>query len=102
MKIGLIGSGGREHAMARAFCRQSTRDSIFVFGSHKNPGIDLLAAETVVGMLGDVPAIVEYFAAKKVDYVAVGPEVSLDGGRCGRIAVSGHTDSWCKSGAGSN
>ena len=44
MKVGLIGSGGREYAMAKAFCRHPERNSLFVFASHHNPGIDLIAS----------------------------------------------------------
>ena len=80
MKIGLIGSGGREHAMAKAFCRYPERDSLFVFASHRNPGIELIATETVVGKLDDVSAIVNYFVAHRVDFVAVGPESPLMAG----------------------
>lgn len=89
MKIGLIGSGGREHAMALAFCRDDARDSLYVFASHHNPGIDLLATDTVVGKLDDATAIVEYFTSKKVDFVAVGPESPLMAGAVDALRSAG-------------
>ena len=89
MKIGLIGSGGREHAMANAFCRQPERDSLFVFASHHNPGIEMIAAETIVGKLNDASAIVDYFLAKEVAFVAVGPESPLMAGAVDALRAAG-------------
>ena len=89
MRIGLIGSGGREHAMAKAFCRQPVRDSLFVFASHHNPGIDMIATDTIVGKLNDVTAIVNYFLEKEVDFVAVGPEVPLMAGAVDALRFAG-------------
>ena len=89
MKIGLIGSGGREHAMAKAFCRQPERDSLFVYASHINPGIDMIATDTLVGKLNDASAIVDYFILKKVDFVAVGPEAPLMAGAVDALREAG-------------
>ena len=89
MKIGLIGSGGREHAMAKALSRWLDRDSLFVFASHHNPGIDTLATNTKIGKLDDVAAIVDYFIEKKVDFVAVGPESPLMTGAVDALRAAG-------------
>jgi phosphoribosylamine---glycine ligase len=89
MKIGLIGSGGREHAMAKAFCRQPECVSLFVFASHANPGINLLADETVIGKLNDVSAIVDYFVGHEVAFVAVGPEAPLLAGAVDALRAAG-------------
>ncbi|MCD4674150.1 MAG: phosphoribosylamine--glycine ligase [Anaerolineaceae bacterium] len=89
MRIGLIGSGGREHAMAKALRRQLERDTLFVYASHHNPGIDHLADETLVGSLADASAIVEFFSAHQVDFVAVGPEVPLMAGAVDALRAAG-------------
>jgi phosphoribosylamine--glycine ligase len=80
MNVGLIGSGGREHAMALALCRRPERDSLYVYASHHNPGIDRLATATTIGSLADAPAIIAFFSAHAVDVVAVGPEAPLMAG----------------------
>lgn len=80
MKIGLIGSGGREHALAKALTRNSHRDKLYVYASHQNPGIVTLATDVRVDNLGDIHAIERYFSAQQVDLIVVGPEVPLMAG----------------------
>jgi len=77
MKIGLIGSGGREHAIANALVRNQKRDSLYVFAGHKNPGIERLAENIAIGPVTDVNSILGYFEKVDVDFVIVGPEVPL-------------------------
>lgn len=77
MKIGLIGNGGREHALAKAFMRNKERDTLFVYANEHNPGIDSLAANTHLGSYTNTSAILDYFKAQKVDFVMVGPEAPL-------------------------
>jgi len=89
MKIGLIGSGGREHAIAKALCKNPSRDSLFVYGSHLNPGIERLAASLITGSMQDVEKIKEYFIANKVDLVVVGPEVPLIEGASDSLRAQG-------------
>ena len=80
MKIGLIGSGGREHALAKGLTKFSNRDLLFVYGSHINPGISLIAENLTTGSLTDLHAISEFFSHNEVDYVIVGPETPLMAG----------------------
>ena len=89
MRIGLIGSGGREHAIAKTLCKNSSRDSLFVYGSHLNPGIEKLAASSTTGSMQDVEKIKEYFIEKKVDLVVVGPEVPLIAGASDSLRAEG-------------
>jgi len=77
MKIGLIGSGGREHALAKVLCKHSERDSLYVYASHLNPGIRRLAAGMTIGGMQDIERISEFFLENKVELVVVGPEVPL-------------------------
>ncbi len=96
MKIGLVGSGGREHALSRALARDRKRDALFVFGSHVNPGVEGLAQEICVGSLKDFGSVIDFFGARGVDLVVIGPEVPLTGGlvdelRARRIPAVGPT-----------
>ena len=76
MKILVVGSGGREHAIVRALLRTAT-GPIEVLCAPGNPGIakDARCFSDVDG--DDVPALVALAKAEAVDLVAVGPEVPL-------------------------
>ena len=76
MKVGLIGNGGREHAIALGLCgNQSTK--LFVAANEKNNGIlDLAEDYQQIGFL-DPQAITNYFVKHQVDFVVVGPEATL-------------------------
>jgi len=89
MKIGLIGSGGREHAIAKALCKDTQRDSLFVFGNHLNPGIQKIAEDTFLGDVHDLQKIDDFFTAKCVELVVVGPEVPLISGISDQLRSKG-------------
>jgi phosphoribosylamine--glycine ligase len=80
MKIGLVGSGGREHALAKALVRDPQNNSLFVIGSHQNPGIVRLAQESRVMDLTQIKSITEFFISKGTDLVVIGPELPLMAG----------------------
>lgn len=77
MRIGLIGSGGREHAIAKAVMRNRSRDSLYVYGSHLNPGIQRIAASYATGDLCDHKTIDDFFSTNRVDFVIIGTETPL-------------------------
>lgn len=88
MKIGLLGSGGREHAMAIALAK-SRHDTLFVFASHRNPGIERLAERVNIGGLTDLPRVVDYFRSLAVDYVVIGPEAPVSLGVVDQLHQAG-------------
>jgi phosphoribosylamine--glycine ligase len=77
MKIGLVGSGGREHALALALTRNPEHDRLVVFGSSLNPGLLRMAEKVEIGRMNDAAAIDAFMRAEKVDLVVVGPEAPL-------------------------
>ncbi len=89
MKIGLIGSGGREHAIAKALCKDQQRDSLFVYGNHLNPGIQKIAASSIIGDMQDLQKIEDFFMANGVEMVVVGPEVPLISGVSDQLRSKG-------------
>lgn len=89
MRIGLIGSGGREHAIAKILAKNRGRDSLYVYGSHLNPGIQKLAALSSVGSMQDVETMKDFFTENKVELVVVGPEVPLIAGVSDRLRRQG-------------
>ena len=93
MKILLIGSGGREHALADALSRENT--VVDLLAAPGNPGIATLARIAPVGG-SDYPALMALAEAESVNLVVVGPEAPLAAGlvdqmRQRGIAVFGPT-----------
>jgi phosphoribosylamine---glycine ligase len=76
MKMGLIGNGGREHAMARRLCENPSA-ALSVAAGAKNAGIMDLAVDYAVTGFKHTAEVVDYFTARKVDWVVVGPEATL-------------------------
>lgn len=77
IKILLIGSGAREHAIAHALKLAKEEVELFVYGSNLNPGIKELAADYKVGPLKSNTAMASYASLAHVDLAIVGPENPL-------------------------
>jgi len=97
MKVGLIGNGGREHAIARSLCLGG-KVRLFTAASSSNPGIRDLSENYQITELDDLQAITTYFNDKDVDLVIVGPEKPLIAGivdliRQSEIPIVGPTQS---------
>jgi phosphoribosylamine--glycine ligase len=84
MRVLLIGSGGREHAIARSLLRSSQLDSLFVA-----PGNAGTAAFNVELDVDDHDAVVAWSADNSIDLVVVGPEVPLVNGIADRLRDAG-------------
>jgi phosphoribosylamine---glycine ligase len=81
MKILVIGSGGREHALAWK-CAQSERVStVFVAPGNAGTALDDKLQNVDIEVM-DFPALAEFAAAKGVDLIIVGPEAPLVTGIC--------------------
>lgn len=88
MKVLVVGSGGREHAIVRALARTwSGEGDLEILCAPGNPGIaaDARCVPEVGGE--DVPALVELAKSEAVDLVAVGPEVPLVDGLVDALAA---------------
>src|SRR5690349_8034976 len=90
MKILVVGSGGREHAIVRALARTwNGGDSLEILCAPGNPGIER-DARCIPEVSGeDVPALVDLAVGEAVDLVAVGPEVPLVEGLVDALAAAG-------------
>ncbi len=90
MKVLVVGSGGREHAIVRALARTWSGDGeLEILCAPGNPGIEL-DARCVPDVGGeDLPALVELAKREAVDLVAVGPEVPLVDGLVDELAAVG-------------
>lgn len=77
MKILVIGSGGREHALVWRLRQESPRATIYA--APGNPGIDPLAERVSIGS-NDLDALVDFAGARGVGLTVVGPEAPLAAG----------------------
>ena len=86
MNILLIGSGGREHALAWAIANSSLCDKLFV--APGNPGIGQIARLAEV-KLTDHAAIVAFCRQETIGLVVVGPEAPLVAGLADDLQSAG-------------
>ncbi len=86
MNILLIGSGGREHALAWAIANSSLTDTLFC--SPGNAGI-AQEAEIVALNADDPAAIINFCNANSIGLVVVGPEAPLVAGLADQLRNAG-------------
>ena len=86
MKIPLIGSGGREHALAGALVRSPRCSALFT--APGNPGTARLGTNVVLDV-GDHAAVVAFCRTMGIGLVVVGPEAPLVAGLVDDLAAAG-------------
>ncbi len=74
MKILIVGSGGREHALAWKIAKSPRATKVFC--APGNGGTRMIAENVPIGD-GDVPALLEFAAREAIDLTVVGPELPL-------------------------
>lgn len=80
MNILIVGSGAREHAIAKALQRSKHQPKIFCYASSHNPGIAALTKNYHVGDINDVQAVLHIAEKWKIDFAIIGPEAPLEKG----------------------
>ncbi|MBI79728.1 MAG: phosphoribosylamine--glycine ligase [Gammaproteobacteria bacterium] len=79
-KILIIGSGAREHAIAKSLDKSHHKKELFCLASNLNPGIANICKEIVVDNIND-PNIVKNYAQKvNATFAIIGPENPLENG----------------------
>ena len=86
MNILLIGSGGREHALAWAIAASPLCDKLFV--APGNPGIGQIARNVEL-TVSDHAAVIAFCRAEQIGLVVVGPEAPLVAGLADDLATEG-------------
>jgi phosphoribosylamine--glycine ligase len=86
MNILLIGSGGREHALAWAISSSPMCDRLFV--APGNPGIGQIARNVDLSV-SDHAAVIAFCRAETIGLVVVGPEAPLVAGLADDLAAAG-------------
>ncbi|WED42360.1 phosphoribosylamine--glycine ligase [Legionella cardiaca] len=80
MKILLIGSGAREHAIVRALARSPKKTELYCYGNFINPGIKQLTADYSQGIITDCATIITLAKKWGIELVIIGPEAPLEQG----------------------
>jgi phosphoribosylamine--glycine ligase len=86
VKVLLLGSGGREHALAAALSRSPLLTDLIV--APGNPGTATLGRNVSLD-LADHAAILDLARSEAVDFVVVGPEAPLVAGLIDRLTEAG-------------
>jgi phosphoribosylamine--glycine ligase len=86
MRVLIVGSGGREHALAWAIAFSPLMSKLFV--APGNPGTAEFC-ENVAIRATDVAGLVEFAVAQKIDLVIPGPEAPLVAGIADAMAAAG-------------
>ncbi|MBD1166240.1 phosphoribosylamine--glycine ligase [Pelagibacterales bacterium SAG-MED07] len=74
MKVGIIGSGGREHALCESLKKSDKIEKIYCFPG--NAGTNLIA-ENIQIDLDNFESLKDFTLEKKIDFIIVGPEKPL-------------------------
>lgn len=86
MNVLLLGSGGREHALAWKIAQSPRLTRLFV--APGNAGTASVAENIPVG-INDVPALVAFARARGVELVIIGPEAPLAAGVSDELGAAG-------------
>ncbi len=86
MNVLLIGSGGREHALATAMVKSPLLSKLFV--APGNPGTAKIA-ENVVLDLADFQAVIDFCRIHAIAFVVIGPEQPLVDGLVDALEAAG-------------
>ncbi len=77
MKVLLIGSGAREHAIAEAFRRNKAAE-LYSYMKSKNPGISSLSKNIEIGSYSDLEKIKKFALKNEIELAFIGPEDPLN------------------------
>ena len=86
MNVLLVGSGGREHALAWALSASPIISKLYC--APGNPGIEAVA-ECVPIPATDLAGLVAFAKEKKIDFAVIGPEAPLVAGLADRFEAAG-------------
>jgi phosphoribosylamine---glycine ligase len=88
----LVGSGGREHAVAEAICRNADA-ALFAYMSSRNPGIARLCkksgGEFAIGDICNPASIAKWAQEKKISLAFSSPDATLEAGVSDALIAAG-------------
>ncbi|MDM7862218.1 phosphoribosylamine--glycine ligase [Alteromonas sp. ASW11-36] len=96
MKVLIIGSGGREHALAWKAAQSSSVTDVFVAPGNAGTQLEDKVSNVAIGV-EDIPALLAFAQAESIDLTIVGPEAPLvigvvDAFRAAGLMIFGPTE----------
>jgi phosphoribosylamine---glycine ligase len=88
MKILIVGSGGREHALAWKAAQSSRVEKVFVAPGNAGTALES-AVENVAIAVNDISALLEFAQTQAIDLTIIGPEIPLVLGIVDRFKEAG-------------
>lgn len=79
MKVLIIGSGGREHALAWKAAQSPLTDQVFVAPGNAGTALEKNITNVAIGA-EDIPALLSFAKENQIDLTIVGPEAALVNG----------------------
>lgn len=80
MNFLIVGSGAREHTMARSIKKSKTPNKLFCFASNRNPGIEEISEILEIGKIAEPQAVSNFAVNHSIDLAIIGPEAPLANG----------------------
>ena len=77
MNILVVGSGAREHAIAKSLAKTA---DVFTYMGRKNPGLARLSKEYEVADESDFENIIKFAQDNEIEIAFIGPEAPLEKG----------------------
>ena len=80
MNILIVGSGAREHIIARSIKKSKIPNKLYCFASNLNPGIKEISEILEIGSITNPQAVLFFAAKHSIDLAIIGPEAPLANG----------------------
>ena len=80
MNILIVGSGAREHAIARSIKKSKVQNNLFCFASNRNPGIEAIFELLEIGNIENPKNVAQFALKHSIDLAIIGPEAPLANG----------------------
>ena len=80
MNILIVGSGAREHIIARSIKKSKIPNKLYCFASNLNPGIKEISEILEIGSITNPQAVLIFAAKHSIDLAIIGPEAPLANG----------------------
>ena len=89
MKVLIVGSGAREHAICRVLHRSPQEKKLFCLATNFNPGIAELCYDVTIGDINDPDSVTSYVEKNDVGLAIIGPENPLASGVANALSEMG-------------
>ncbi len=89
MRILIIGSGAREHALARSLAASPSSPELACFAGTANPGISRLCGHYRTGSMTGTKEMLEFAGMVSPDLAVIGPEAPLEAGAADGLRSAG-------------